>query len=246
MIKRFLVFLLVLTTFLNGIYSFSEDKEIPARLQTEVIKLRHISFTKPIEETIKTIIDTDYSGNAFFTFDKKNNAIIVTATNVTIDKIKRFINKFDVKGIPVNLKIYILTESKEKGDIKKLPKSLVNKLEKINIYGAEILANAFITSKTGKSVMVSLKDPDYGTQFQITFFLTEDGNKIGLYDFTVYKITKEKVQAYYKDKPIPSQDVYKKWKIIQSSYSISPNDPLIIGISGDNNVDYIFAVTMIK
>ncbi|GEM_PF-2279724 len=234
MTKRILIMFVMLATLFTTNAAFSSDKDIPARLQTEVIKLRNISFTKPIEETIKTIIDTDYSGKAFFTFDSKNNAIIVTATNVTIDKIKRFLNKFDVKGTPVALKVYVLSEAKKKEGSKDLPKSLFVKLEKLGIYSVKHLATAFITSKTGKSVFVTLKDPEHGTQFEISFFLMEEGERIGLYDFVVYKILKEK------------GNVYNKWKIIKSSYSISPDDPLVIGISGENKVDYIFAVAMTK
>lgn len=234
MIKRVFTFLLITTFILAAGSVFAENNEIPARLQTEVIKLRHISFTKPIEETIKTIIDTDYSGKAFFTYDKKNRAIIVTATNVTIDRIKKFINKFDIKGTPLVLKVYVLTEKKGKNERNNLPKTLTEKLKKLDIYSVETLSSAMITTKTGKSVFVSLKDPNYGTAFEITFFLTEEDGRIGLYDFNIYKLTKKK------------DNVYNKWKIIHSSYSITPEDPLVIGITGDNKVDYIFAVTMTK
>ncbi len=234
MIKRFFSILLITTLVLAAGSVFAENSEIPARLQTEVIKLRHISFTKPIEETIKTIIDTDYSGKAFFTYDKKNKAIIVTATNVTIDRIKRFINKFDIKGTPLVLKVYVLSEKKGESKGNNLPEALMKKLKKLDIHSVETLSSAMITTKTGKSVFVSLKDPNYGTAFEITFFLTEEDGRIGLYDFNIYKLTKEK------------DNVYNKWKIIHSSYSITPQDPLVIGITGDNKVDYIFAVTMTK
>ncbi len=230
MIKKLLILLIIFVS--ASTFTFPQEKDIPARLQTEVIKFRNISFTKPIEETIKTIIDTDYSGKAFFTFDKKNNALIVTATNVTIDKIKKFINKFDVKGIPVSLKIYILTESKKKNNEINLPQPLKEKLKKLGIYSVEKLSTAFIASKTGKSIFITLKDKDSGSLFELKFFLTQEGDKVGLYDFKVYKLQREK------------GNVYNKWKIIQSSYSISPDDPLVIGISGDNKVDYIFAVTI--
>ena len=234
MIKRFLILLIVAAVMLTSGSVFAENRDIPARLKTEVIKLRHISFTKPIDETIKTIIDADYSGKAFFTYDKKNNAIIVTATNVTIDKIKKFINKFDIKGTPLVLKVYVLSEEKGKNEGNNLPEALIKKLKKLDIHSVETLSSAMITTKTGKSVFVSLKDPNYGTTFEITFFLTEEDGRIGLYDFNIYKLTKEK------------DNVYNKWKIIHSSYSITPQDPLVIGITGDNKVDYIFAVTMNK
>ncbi len=229
MIKKLLILLIIFVS--ASTFTFPQEKDIPARLQTEVIKFRNISFTKPIEETIKTIIDTDYSGKAFFTFDRKNNALIVTATNVTIDKIKKFINKFDIKGIPLSLRIYILTESK-KNEANNLPKPLTEKLKKLGIYSVKKLSNAFISTKTGKSVSVTLKDKDSGSMFEIVFFLTQEGDKIGLYDFSVSKLQKEK------------DNVYNRWTIIRSSYNISPNDPLVIGISGDNKVDYIFAVTI--
>ena len=98
--------------------------------------------------------------------------------------------------------------------------------------GGSVLA--YELAKTGKSVFITLKDPDYGTQFEISFILAEEGERIALYDFTVYKLQKEK------------GNIYNKWQIIKSSYSISPEDPLVIGISGDNKVEYIFAVTMSK
>ena len=212
----------------------AQNGKIPARLQTEVIKLKYITFSKPIEETIKTIVDTDYSGKAFFTFDRKNNALIVTATNITIDKIKKFLNKFDVKGVPVYLKIYILTETKKGKDNSKLPAALMEKVKKIGVNNVKILSNAIIASKTGKSVFVSLKDPDYGTMFEISFLLSDEGEKIGLNSFKIYKLSKEK------------GNVYNKWQILESSYTISPKDPLIIGITGDNRVDYLFAVSISK
>ncbi len=229
------VFLLIVLFVLTTATTLrAQNKGIPARLQTEVIKLKYITFSKPIEETIKTIVDTDYSGKAFFTFDKKNNALIVTATNVTIDRIKRFLNKFDVQGTPVNLKIYILTETTKNGDSNKLPKALTQKIKKIGVDRVKILSNAIISSKTGKSVFVSLKDPDYGTMFEISFLLSDEGEKIGLNSFKIFKLSKEK------------GNVYNKWQILESSYTISPEDPLIIGITGDNKVDYLFAVTMSK
>ncbi len=233
MIKRLFSILMITLCFLALENTFAQNKSIPARLQTEVIKLRHISFTKPIEETIKTIIDTDYSGKAFFTYDKKNNAIIITATNITIDRIKKFINKFDIKGTPLVLKVYVLSELKGKnGD--KLSRPLMEKLKKLDITSVKTLSSAMITTKTGKSVFVSLKDPDSGVRFEINFFLTEEDGRIGLYDFNIYKLTKEK------------DNVYNRWKIIHSSYSITEKDPLVIGITGDNKVDYIFAITMTR
>jgi len=233
MTKR--IFLLIILFALTTATSLrAQNEKIPARLQTEVIKLKYITFSKPIEETIKTIVDTDYSGKAFFTFDKKNNALIITATNITIDRIKRFLNKFDVKGVPVYLKIYILTETKNNGDNKKLPASLIQKMKKIRVNNVKIVSSAIIASKTGKSVFVSLKDPDYGTMFEISFLLSDEEEKIGLNSFKIFKLTKEK------------GNVYNKWQILESSYTISPEDPLIIGITGDNKVDYLFAITMSK
>ncbi len=234
MIKRLLTIFFITTLVLTAGMVLAKDSEIPARLQTEVIKLKHISFTKPIEETIKTIIDTDYSGKAFFTYDRKNRAIIVTATNVTIDRIKKFVNKFDIKGTPLVLKVYVLSEKKGKNKENNLPEALTEKLKKLDVYSVETLSSAMISTKTGKSVFVSLKDPNYGTTFEITFFLTEEDGRIGLYDFNIYKLKKEK------------DNVYNRWKIIHSSYSITPQDPLVIGITGDNKVDYIFAITMNK
>lgn len=234
MIKRLLTIFFIATLVLTAGMALAKDSEIPARLQTEVIKLKHISFTKPIEETIKTIIDTDYSGKAFFTYDRKNRAIIVTATNVTIDRIKKFVNKFDIKGTPLVLKVYVLSEKKGKNKENNLPEALTEKLKKLDVYSVETLSSAMISTKTGKSVFVSLKDPNYGTTFEITFFLTEEDGRIGLYDFNIYKLKKEK------------DNVYNRWKIIHSSYSITPQDPLVIGITGDNKVDYIFAITMNK
>ncbi len=164
---------------------------------------------------------------------KKNNAIIITATNITIDRIKKFINKFDIKGTPLVLKVYVLSELKGKnGD--SLSNPLMEKLKKLGITSVKTLSSAMITTKTGKSVFVSLKDPDSGVRFEINFFLTEEDGRIGLYDFNIYKLTKEK------------DNVYNRWKIIHSSYSITEKDPLVIGITGDNKVDYIFAITMTR
>ncbi len=227
---------IVLTTMamLLALTVHGEGKDIPARLKTEIVQLKYIELTKPLEEMINSIIDDDYSGNASYVYDKNNNSLVITATNISIEKIKRLINKIDVKGESVFVKIYLLAQSKKGDDSKNLPPFVREKLGKISVKKAKILATSTISTKTGKSVFVALKDPDYGTTFEISFFLSGKADGIGLNFFKIFKLTKEK------------NNIYNRWKIIESSYDVSEKDPLILGITGDNGIDYVFVITATK
>ncbi len=228
MIKKVLpIFLLLFSMIIVA----SPEGKIPARVKTEVIKLKYITVSNQIAEIIKSIVDDDYSGKATFVYDHKTNSILITATNVTIERVKRFLNKIDVKTQnSAILTVYLLKEKNGKSD--PIPPILMKKIKKLGINNVAVVSKAFVTVSNQSETSVIIKDKENGSMYKISLFANFKGISISLNPFTIWQLLPEK----------NNRDFLRKLLIVQSPYTITEEDPLVIGVTSDSEIDYLFGI----
>ncbi len=216
--------------------TLKETVDVPARLETKVIRLKGPVLAKAYYDAVQRIVREDYSTAASVDYDSKNNVLVITATPITIQKVERLLNKVDVRPEALVFLTYILQVGTGGFD-SQLNKTVVNELKEIDIKGAKIIYKSRLQAITGNILSASMI-PDDGPGYRLMFRPEGRRESLILNEFTVVKLVPTK--------EADGRTVYDKWTVLNTSFPVKEGKPVIIGISSKENDSVVLAVMLLK
>ncbi|PJB81412.1 MAG: hypothetical protein CO090_03270 [Acidobacteria bacterium CG_4_9_14_3_um_filter_49_7] len=214
-----------------------ETADVPARLDTKVIKLKGPELSNAYYSAIRRIVREDYSTAASIDYDQMSNVLVITATPITIEKVERLLNKVDVRPDSLTFLTYILQVDGTKQFDAGLDKTVVKELKEIDINGAKIIYKSRLKTISGKSLSASMI-PDNSAGYRLGF--RPDGRRGSLV-----------LNHFQVEKLIPAKDAsgkifYDKWSVLDTSFPVKEGKPVIVGISNKKDDGVVLAVMLLK
>jgi type II secretory pathway component GspD/PulD (secretin) len=238
--RKLFVTLIMFTVFFTSFAQTinNNEEKVEARVEVKVYQLKNIHLPSAYQSVIQAMVQADYDkSKSNFVYDYKSNTLVVTATPITHKKVERFLNKIDVPADFLSFKVYLLKTTNTSGFQKGIDSNIVKELKDIDVKGAKIITKAKIMTVPGKEASLT-KSPTDGNGYEILFTPTGTENHL-IVDLTLNRLIKE---TSLKDNSI----VFNRFKILSSSFPISKEKPVIVGMTYEDNSSAILAIKLLK